>query len=321
MKRLDLNLLPVLEVLLEEQSVTATAQRLHLSQSAVSKQLTRLREAFDDPLFERTAYGLKPTPKALSLAPELRQCLQQLNQFTRPDTFEPQLSQRRFRMALIETTYSLTFPFFMPQLLQQAPKVSIKTQTWAADTLDKLVNCSLDLAIGCREWDERSPVQIKHLPDDINYIELVQDYSLCFVRKDHPALAQPWDLEAFLKYRHLQVAFGGIEHWLLDDVLLMEGHKRDIAVNMTDFPSALALCEHSDLILCAPAKYALPMIKNHTLVTLPQVVKLVPGSYLLMWHKHFDLDPSHKWLRELIAKNVLGSQKETNMPNTHSLVS
>lgn len=114
LKRLDLNLLPVLEILLEEQSVTAAAARLHLSQSAVSKQLTRLREVFDDPLFERTAYGLKPTPKALSLAPELRQCLQQLAQFTRPDTFEPALSQRQFRMHLVETTYSLTFPHFMP---------------------------------------------------------------------------------------------------------------------------------------------------------------------------------------------------------------
>lgn len=309
MKRLDLNLLPLLEVLLEEQSVTAAAQRLHLSQSAVSKQLTRLREAFDDPLFERTAYGLKPTPKALSLAPDLRQCLQQLDQFTRPTTFEPRLSQRQFRMALIETTYSLSFPFFMPTLLQQAPKISIKTQTWTADTLDKLRNCDIDLAIGCREWDERSPIQVRHLPSELNHIELVQDHSLCFVREGHPALEQVWNLEAFLKYRHLQVAFGGIEHWLLDDVLQMEGYKRDIAVNMTDFPSALALCEHSDLILCAPAKYALPMIKNHALVTLPQVVKLVPGSYLLMWHKHFELDPSHKWLRELIATKVLEAQQ------------
>ena len=64
LKRLDLNLLPVLEILLEEQSVTAAAARLHLSQSAVSKQLTRLREVFDDPLFERTAYRLRPKTDA-----------------------------------------------------------------------------------------------------------------------------------------------------------------------------------------------------------------------------------------------------------------
>ncbi len=65
--KVDLNLLPVLEVLLEEQSVTGAARRLHLSQSAVSKQLNRLRELFNDPLFERSAFGLKPTPRALAL--------------------------------------------------------------------------------------------------------------------------------------------------------------------------------------------------------------------------------------------------------------
>ena len=304
MKRLDLNLLPVLEVLLEEQSVTAAAARLHLSQSAVSKQLTRLREAFDDPLFERSAYGLKPTPKALSLAPELRQCLQQLAQFTLPDSFDPALSERQYRLALIETTYSFSFPYFMPEILRQAPKVSITAQTWQRDTLERLQRCEIDLAIGCREWDERSPIQVRQLPEDIRYAELVQDYSVCLMRKGHPALNQHWDLNAFLRYRHLQVAFGGIEHWLLDDVLQLEGHQRDIALNMTDFPSAITLCEQSDLILCAPAKYALPLIENRQLTYLEQPLALVPGSYLLMWHKHFELDPSHQWLRELIINSV-----------------
>lgn len=304
MKRLDLNLLPVLEVLLEEQSVTAAAARLHLSQSAVSKQLTRLREAFDDPLFERSAYGLKPTPKALSLAPELRQCLQQLAQFTLPDSFDPALSERQYRLALIETTYSFSFPYFMPEILRQAPKVSITAQTWQRDTLERLQRCEIDLAIGCREWDERSPIQVRQLPEDIRYAELVQDYSVCLMRKGHPALNQHWDLNAFLRYRHLQVAFGGIEHWLLDDALQLEGHQRDIALNMTDFPSAITLCEQSDLILCAPAKYALPLIENRQLTYLEQPLALVPGSYLLMWHKHFELDPSHQWLRELIINSV-----------------
>ncbi|MBW3532706.1 LysR family transcriptional regulator [Shewanella sp. NKUCC06_TVS] len=307
LKRLDLNLLPVLEILLEEQSVTAAAARLHLSQSAVSKQLTRLREVFDDPLFERTAYGLKPTPKALSLAPELRQCLQQLAQFTRPDTFEPALSQRQFRMHLVETTYSLTFPHFMPMLLTQAPGVSLNCQTWRLDTMDRLLRCDIDLAIGCREWDERSPMHVNNIPDDLCHVELVQDYPVCLMRRDHPALTQEWNLDTFLSYRHLQVAFGGLEHWLLDDVLQLEGRKRDIAVNMTDFQSALNLCEQSDLILCAPSRYALAVMKSFELQSLPSPIKLIPGAYLLMWHKHFEHDLSHKWLRELIISQVLRS--------------
>ncbi|NMH65144.1 LysR substrate-binding domain-containing protein [Shewanella salipaludis] len=304
MKRLDLNLLPVLEILLEEQSVTAAASRLHLSQSAVSKQLTRLREIFDDPLFERTAYGLRPTPKAIALGPELRSCLQQLAKFTRPDKFEPELSRRQFRLHLVETAYSLTFPFFMPKLLAQAPGISLNSQTLALDSMDKLQRCEIDLAIVCREWDPRSPLHISHIPDDMRYLELVRDHPVCLLRRDHPALAQSWNLTSFLRYRHLQVAFGGIEHWLLDEVLQLEGYRRDIAVNMTDFQSALTLCEQSDLILCAPAKYAALMAKAYALTHLPVPVSLVPGAYLLMWHRHFELDPSHKWLRELIAASV-----------------
>ena len=84
MNHFDYNLLRVLEVLLEEQSVTAAASRLHLSQSAVSKQLAKLRETFDDPLFERTAHGLRATPRAMQLAPQLRQVLQQLCDSTTP---------------------------------------------------------------------------------------------------------------------------------------------------------------------------------------------------------------------------------------------
>jgi len=127
------------------------------------------------------------------------------------------------------------------------------------------------------------------------------------MRRDHPALAQEWNLDTFLSYRHLQVAFGGIEHWLLDDVLQLEGRQRDIAVNMTDFQSAMALCEQSDLILCAPSRYAFAVMKSFELQSLPSPIKLIPGAYLLMWHKHFEHDLSHKWLRELIISQVLPS--------------
>nr|WP_283102893.1 LysR family transcriptional regulator [Shewanella abyssi] len=306
-------MLRVLEVLLEEQSVTAAASRLHLSQSAVSKQLSKLRETFDDQLFERTAYGLKATPRALQLAPELREVLQRLDQFTRPNSFEPADSQRRFRMHLVETAYSLVFPHFVPQLLTQAPQVSINSQTWSHDSMDKLLRCEIDLGIICREWDKRSLLHMNNLPDELAYAELIRDYPICLVRRGHPLLNEPWDLDTFLKYRHLQVAFGGLEHWLLDDVLRLEHRERDIAVNMTDFTSALDLCENSDLILCAPRKYVMHMLAGHDLVCLDVPVHVEPGAYVLVWHKHFNLDPSHRWLRNLMIDGV--SQAESNNCN------
>jgi len=300
----DYNLLKVFEVLLEEQSVTAAASRLYLSQSAVSKQLAKLRETFDDQLFERTAHGLRATPRAMQLAPQLHQVLQQLDQFTRPVSFEPALSQREFRIDLVETAYSLTYPFFMPDLLAQAPNIRVNSQTWSHESLDKLLRCEIDMAISSREWDERSPLHVNNIPQELKYVELVRDYPVCLIRKDHPLLQEEWDLTTFLKYRHLQVTFGGIDQWLLDEVLNIKHLKRDIAVNMTDFYSAMSLCEQSDLILCAPAKYAAKMVKHFDLCTLDVPVELKPGTYVLLWHKHFELDPSHRWLRELIVNKV-----------------
>ncbi|WP_394206067.1 LysR family transcriptional regulator [Shewanella waksmanii] len=304
MKQLDFNLLKVLEVLLEEQSVTAAATRLHLSQSAVSKQLNKLREALDDQLFERTAYGLKATPRALQLAPELRLLLQQLDKFTRPSTFEPAESRRTFRMHVVETAYSLTYPYFMPRLLKEAPLVSINSQTWSQDSMDKLLRCEIDMGIICREWDDRSLLHMNNIPVELGYAELIRDHPVCLVRQGHSLLSEEWNLETFLKYRHLQVAFGGLEHWLLDDVLKLSHLKRDIAVNMTDFNSALELCQHSDLVLCAPKKYVAQMIADYELVCLDVPVQLQPGAYVLVWHKHFELDPSHRWLRNLIVNGV-----------------
>ncbi|WOT04902.1 LysR family transcriptional regulator [Shewanella youngdeokensis] len=308
MRPLDFNLLRVLEVLLEEQSVTAAAARLNLSQSAVSKQLSKLRETFDDALFERTASGLKATPRALQLAPELREVLRQLDQFTRPSTFNPADSRRRFRMHLVETAYSLTFPHFMPQMLKLAPKVRFNSQTWSHDSMDQLLRCQIDLAITCREWDKRSLLHMDYLPEELAYAEITRDKSVCLVRRGHPLLDEPWNLDTFLKYRHLQVAFGGLEHWLLDDVLALDQLYRDIAVNMTDFTGALKTCENSDLILCAPEKYITHMMPGNELVCLDVPVDVEPGAYVLVWHKHFNLDPSHKWLRDLIIDGVNKAQ-------------
>jgi len=309
--KLDLNLLKVLQILLEELNVTATAKRLHLTQSAVSKHLARLREMFDDPLFERTAQGLKPTPRSLELAPQLRLLVLQLDQLTRPTVFDHQSSDRVFSIHLLDTAYSLTFPFFMPQLLTEAPNVRLKTKTWNKQSLDELLNCEVDMAIACREWDKRSPIHIKNIPAQLSHVELIREHSVCLVRASHPTLEQHWDLDTFLRYRHIQVTFGGMDQWLLDDVLNLADKRRDIAIDMPDFHSAMSLCEQSDLILCAPARYAEKLAQGFKLKVLTIPVRIDSGAYVLLWNKHFDHDLGHKWLRDLIVNNV-SEQSDTN---------
>lgn len=302
MKNFDVNLLRVLAVLLEERSVKSTASRLYLSQSAVSKQLAKLRDAFDDPLFERLSQGLHPTPKALSLAPNVYEILRQIDQLAIPTQFEPEKSERVFNFDLVETAYALTYSRFMPRLLKQAPSVSINSRTWNDESLNRLLRHEIDFGIGIFEWDERAKSHHLTIPDELNYVELVRDHSVCLMRKGHPALQEEWNIDTFLKYRHLEVTIGGISGWLLKEVLAMERLQLDGAVNMSDVQSAMKLCEQSDLLMCYPyaAMKALNMDENLEIKPLP--VELEPGAYSLLWHRHFDNDPSHKWLRELIIE-------------------
>lgn len=301
-KNFDVNLLRVMAVLLEERNVTAAADRLCLSQSAVSKQLAKLREVFDDPLFERTSREMTPTSKALSLAPNIHEVLKQIDQLTIPSTFEPNKSRRRFNIDLVETAYTVAYPYFMPSLLKQAPSISITSRTWNEDSLVFLLRREIDFGITIFEWDERAKSHVKSIPDELNYIELVRDHPVCLMRKGHPALNEDWNIDTFLKYRHLQVTIGGISGWLLKEILSSENRQLDNAVNMSDVPSAVKLCEQSDLLMCYPETSVKVLNMDTNLIVKPIPVKLDSGGYFLLWHRHFENDPSHKWLRELIIE-------------------
>ncbi|MCL1076650.1 LysR family transcriptional regulator [Parashewanella spongiae] len=300
----DLNLLRVLDILLEEKSVTATSMRLNLSQSAVSKHLAKLREMFNDPLLTRKSSRLIATPKAIELAHSIKPLLQNVEQLTRPNKFIPAQSSRRFHIDMIELAYANIIPEFMPEILATANNVKVNIQTWDQNTIEQLLNCEIEFGITCREHDPRSELHIDRLEPDLHYAELIQDHSVCLVRENHPLLTQPWNLDTFIQYRHIQVTGGGASRWVLDEVLFQQQLHRDIAIEMPDFQGAFRLCEFSDLLLCAPYRQVQEMIQIHKLKVLPLPINIIPGAFFLIWNQHFEHDLGHKWLRELIINNL-----------------
>ena len=149
--RIDLNLLVILKVLLEEQSVTRAASRLHISQSALSKSLNRLRETLDDPLFQRTAHGLKPTAHALILGQKLPNILQDLYQLTQPPTFNPASSNRQFSFAMVESAYETLIPYFIGPMLTTAPNVKLDSYVWTEKSMQDLQQGQIDFGISGRD--------------------------------------------------------------------------------------------------------------------------------------------------------------------------
>lgn len=299
----DLNLLKVLNVLIEEKSVTKTAERLYVTQSAVSKSLAKLRTVFSDPIFIKNGKTLHPTPKALDLASQLKPIMQAIDKMAMPVEFDPASCERKFKFDMMEVAYAITLPEFMPTLLDTAPNVKLETNTWNDATINKLQNCDIDFAIKCMETDTRSINHISTLPTDLNYAELSRDHATCVVRKGHVAENGSWNINDYLQLNHIQVTGGGNRHWLVDEILIQQGLERNIVLEVPDFHSAFKLCENTDLVLFAPLKQVECIVDNYQLTTIDIPVAMQSGVYVIIWNRYFDQDPEHQWMRELVIAN------------------
>lgn len=300
LSRLDLNLLICLKVLIEELNVTRAAHRLCLSQSAVSKNLAKLRVQFDDPLFVRHAHGLNPTPKALFLKPKLETLIHQIEQITQPETFIPESSTYRFQIAAVESVYPLILPHFLPAIFTQAPAVTISTHAWSESTFKMLQRGELDLGITGKDIDINDAKLTMLPPSDISETEIYRDSQMCLLRCEHPALKAAWNLESFLAHRHVQVRCDGNDRWLLDYRLADIGKERDIAITVPDFNSAASLCTYTDFIFTAPSHFVRLASKQLGLAVLPLPIEFPPMAYTLFWHKDRENDPALNWLRQII---------------------
>lgn len=303
----DLNLLICLYVLLEEKNVTKAAQRLHLTQSAVSKNLAKLREWFDDPLFFRLSKGLSPTQKAKTLHPIVSQIMTLSTEISRPTTFEPSSTPRHFKLALIESIYPLLVPKFLGEVFSYGSHLTIDTSPWDKSCFEKLSSGEVDFGITGKELDADDIVRIARIPNDIEAIELYRESQCCLVRKGHPALKKMWDLDAYLASQHMQVRCGVDDQnrWLLDFKLAEQNLSRAISTTVDDFNNAASLATCTDLVLTAPKQFATHTSEQLGLVKLPLPVELPEMAYTLFWSRNHDSDPSHEWLRKLIISRCI----------------
>ncbi|MDG2881432.1 HTH-type transcriptional regulator YidZ, partial [Vibrio parahaemolyticus] len=204
--RLDLNLLLTLQLLLQEQSVTKAAKKLNVTPSTVSKSLGKLRAWFDDPLFVNTPQGLKPTNLATNVQVLLSDWMQIGNQIVslRGDDVP---SGVKFHLG-VESPLSLIMADELTKRIHDFyPDSTVKFHNWDYDSLDSITSGELDIGFTGRESHPRSKESLELLPYFINFEVLFSDLPMVYIRKDHPALKQDWNLDTFLSYAHINVAW------------------------------------------------------------------------------------------------------------------
>jgi DNA-binding transcriptional LysR family regulator len=303
--RIDLNLLVAFDALARELSVTRAAQRVGVTQSAMSHSLRRLRELVDDPLLVRGQSGMMLTPRAQALVTPLRSGLVTLGRaLEQPSAFSPASTRRSFTIASPDLFDVLVIPPLLERVRTLAPGIDINIlPTNTAGLALRLETGDVDFAVVPRV-DQSNNAPPQPAPQGLLQKTLFRDRYVCHLRADHPVLGkkQTLSLAQYLGLSHVLVAPRGDGLGQVDEALAERSLQRRIVLRMPHFLAALAIVARSDLVLTAPT--VLTALGGAHLPVLAVAPPLpLPGHRVnLLWHERFDKDPAQRWLRELLVQ-------------------
>lgn len=298
-RRFDLNLLLVLDALLDERGVNATARRLGMSQPNVSFALAKLRKQFGDELLLRSGNRMQPTALGEALREPLRQVLEVLESSILAERhFDAKTSDRRFVISTSDVGELVFLPRLMAELAHRAPHVTLETRSMPPSQLHfAMGEGSVDLAIG-------------YFPDldgsNIVTQTLFGHPFVCIARADHSAAVEGWPLETFLGLSHIVVSPTGRSHELIEDYLAEQGLTRHVHLHSTHFMSVPLLVAQTDLISTVPSAVGAIFA---TMAPLRIIQPPFPSPLITIrqfWHGRVQDEPSVVWLRRLIAELFLG---------------
>ncbi|MGD8430170.1 MAG: LysR family transcriptional regulator [Ectothiorhodospiraceae bacterium] len=294
LKDVDLNLLAAFEAILTERSITRAADRLGMSQPALSHALNRMRKLLNDPLFVRGARGMAPTPRARQLAVPIREALTLIrNTLSEQWLFDYANAERTFRLAMSDYGDSVVLPALLAHLQQVAPSVRIEVEPTIPGALAGALRAGdLDLAIGSLDFLER----------DFRSEPLLRERFVCVVRPDHPQVRGALTPRLFASLPHVEVTHSRRIGPPLDELLSAEGLQRTIAAAVPSFLSVPVIVAATDLIGILPWRVAQSFGTVLGLRLLDPPLPLGEAHVGQFWHTGADSDPAHQWLRRSVAE-------------------
>jgi DNA-binding transcriptional LysR family regulator len=289
----DLNLLAVLNVLLEERSVSRTALRLDRTQSAVSHALGRLRDLLGDPLLVRGPHGMEPSSRALELQRPLAEALMALSGVIRPKgAFDPAVERGTYRVGALDYFSYVLLPRVVRHASQEAPGIDLEVCAAADDAPELLVSGQLELALG----------MFGDLPPSLHRQKLFTERMVCAVRADHPAVSDSIDLELYVSLPHVLITTGRSTRSLVDVALERMNRERRIAVKIPHFLAAPIVLAGTDYVMTLPERIAHYVQRFVDIKILEPPMELPLSTFYQLWHERCHGAPGHAWLRSLVAR-------------------
>ncbi|GAA5156935.1 MULTISPECIES: LysR family transcriptional regulator [Amycolatopsis] len=293
---LDLNLLRVFDAVLQEGSVTAAAERLHLSIPATSRALGRLRRAMNDPILVRAGRGMVPTPFALRTAPRVRSLLDEASALISADREVPVAElNRTFTIRINDGVAATLATAAVEAVSGAAPGVTLRFVAEGNESTEALRDGSVDLDIGVGE--PGAP--------DLRTAPLYRERLVGIVRADSPlGRHRRPTLAQLCRYPHVSASRRGRSRGPLDDALEAAGLHRHVAAVVPTFAVAVLLVASSHYVGLVPSRLAEQYGPPLGIRPFPVGVDLPAVDVRLSWHARLDADPAHRWLRDTIRAAV-----------------
>jgi DNA-binding transcriptional LysR family regulator len=292
--KVDLNLFTVLDAIYAEGSITRASQKMNLTQPAISHALNRLRQLFDDPLFERQGHVMTPTPLARSIIEPVRRALRGFEvTLSGAARFEAASSERSFALAVRDVLEASVLPPLMAGMAQAAPAITLNTaQVSRRDLEGELAAGTLDAAIDI----------LLPLSNDIRRAHLAGDKTVVVVRRGHPLVKRrKLTLETYLALEHIQSSSRRRGPGLEDVELSRQGLQRRIRLRGQHYFAACRVVSQTDLALTMPERLARIINPQFDNQILPFPLAMPSLDIYLYWHASVDADPANTWLRQQIT--------------------
>ncbi len=299
LRNFDLNLLVIFDALMTERNVSRAAEKVFLSQPAMSHALNRLRTLLDDKILVKTEKGLMPTPRALAMELPVRESINQIQQsLFFPEPFDPLNSQRRFVIFSVEHFEWVVLPDLLHRLEEIAPEVSIDLEILGEDIPEaELASGHMHFAVGLEGLYE--------VPKRLRSQTLLEGSFVIIARKDNPKVAGQITPEQLAELEHVyyselphQVKLGPFSPLSLVDNWYHEKNiEPKIAYRAASYFPAAQVVSKTDYIMTLPRRIAHMLAETLDLKVIAPPEDFTTFKLNLIWHPLYEKAPAHIWLR------------------------
>lgn len=293
LSRVDLNLLVVLDAIAQTGSVTLCAERLSLSQPAVSHALKRLRDLTNDPLFVRGRSGLLPTPRAEALLPAVRSALGTVASALAEPSFDPATTDRRFRIAASDYSMMTVLPAVVAQIRTLASGATVEVRHGGPEALTAMERGELDIAF----WGDETP------GGPFQNKELFRERYVGLVCARHPLAdkvrREKLTVDDYAAWPHVIATLRDARLSPVDKALKVLGVSRKFGMISPNFLANMASLPGTDLIMSVPSRLV-RVADQEALTVFPLPFDLPDYPYSIVWHSRALADPAHQWLRDAV---------------------